>query len=221
MHRCTCGMRQTLLPLGSLTVLISMLKALLSPATNNLFNSKLLKTVFQNIYNAYVPIPLISYIKTCRSNVKKGLSSRPHGQSGQSQSSIPALVNRLDASRARTASTCAAALGGAGGDSEDTPVKQKSFKVAAFYHNTNNKPSESSLKCLMGNRSKFQALEGKQAGEEAEEAGSGEARGLASRVEAWAQAFLCPAWSRGGGSPLTSASHRGIRTVLLIVLPCL
>lgn len=45
-------------PLGSLTVLSGMLKALLSPATNNLFNSKLLKIVFFffNIYNAYVPI---------------------------------------------------------------------------------------------------------------------------------------------------------------------
>lgn len=45
-------------PLGSLTVLISMVKALLSPATNNLFNPKLLKSFFfsLNIYNAYVPI---------------------------------------------------------------------------------------------------------------------------------------------------------------------
>ena len=85
---------------------------------------------------------------------EEGTFSRPHGQSGQSQSSIPALVNRLfDAPRSQNSLNMCRCSGGAGGDSVDTPVKQKSFKVAAFYHNTNNKPSESSLKCLMGNRS--------------------------------------------------------------------
>lgn len=85
--------------------------------------------------------------------MKKGLS-QGHTAVRQSQSSIPALVNRLDAPQSQNSLKYVPLLwGGAGGDSVDTPVKQKSFKVAAFYHNTNNKPSESSLKCLMGNRS--------------------------------------------------------------------